>query len=418
MAKFNKYFEAVRYLDSLVNLPIKDYLLDKKDRSFYIARLKWFLNSLDNPHQGFKYVHITGTAGKGTTTATVHQILAAAGKKVGSYYSPHPTTPIERIKVNDKYISPDDFAELIEVIKPKMDLAYKKSPYGRPSYFETFLTIAFLYFKKTKCEYVALEAGLGGTYDATNIITKPIITAITNVDYDHLDILGKTLTKIAADKAGIIKKGSIFLTAEQRPHLLKIFSERCEKLKVPMVKVKIEGDGNNFLAKAIARQLKISEKIINKKYEIKSPCRFETIQKKPLVIIDGAHNPIKLAYLAEKIKSVNCKKLNVIMAMSANKDICASLGKIVPLADQLILTRFLTIKRRSAYIEDLYRLSKKINKNLPIKTYLDPWQALRAGLKITKPGDCLLITGSFFLAGELRTHWIPEERILSNRNSF
>ena len=418
MTKFNKYFEAARYLDSLVNLPIKDYLLDKKDRSFYIDRLKWFLNSLNNPHHGFKYVHITGTAGKGTTAATVHQILALAGKKVGSYYSPHPTTAIERIKVNDKYISPDDFADLMEVIKPKMDWAYKKSPYGRPSYFETFLTMAFLYFKKTKCEYAVLEAGLGGTYDATNVIKKPLITAITNVDYDHLDVLGKTLTKIAADKAGIIKKGSIFLTAEQRPHLLKIFSARCKKLKVPMIKVKTEGDGNNFLAKAIAGQLNISESIINQKYEIKSPCRFETVQKKPLVILDGAHNPIKLAYLAERVKAVSRRKLNVIMAMSANKDLPASLGKIVPLADKLILTRFLTIKRRSAYIEDLTRLSKKINKNLPIKTYLDPWQALKAGLKMTKPGDCLLVTGSFFLAGELRTHWIPEEQILTKRSSF
>lgn len=221
------------FLQGLNNLPLDgDYLVDKHHADRYIKRMRYFLNLIGNPDKGMKLIHIAGTSGKGTVTNMVHEILLASGKNVGSFTSPFVTTPIEQIKVGDAYISPDEFADIVEYLKPFIDVAYTEGPYGSPSYFEIFFSIALVYFQRKKCDWVVLEVGLGGRYDATNVIERPSVTAITNIDYDHTELLGKTLRKIASDKAGIIKSGSAFFTTEQRPALLKIFSSICDEKRV------------------------------------------------------------------------------------------------------------------------------------------------------------------------------------------
>ncbi|MCX6785404.1 MAG: Mur ligase family protein [Candidatus Komeilibacteria bacterium] len=415
---FNKYQQAVKFLESLLNLPIQDYLLNAKDRSVYLERLRYFLNLLGNPHLGFKYIHITGTSGKGTTVNVIQEILTAAGNKTGAYFSPHPTTSIERIKVNSRYIAPAEFAALMEKIKPALARCAKTSPLGLPSYFETFLALAFLYFKQKKCQYVVLEAGLGGTHDATNVILKPLVTAITNINFDHQEILGKTLKKIAVDKAGIIKKGSAFFTAETRKPLLKLLAKKCATTNTPFTMIKSKDDPNVALATAIARYLKIEERYIEQGIKTaKLPCRFEIMQTEPLVILDGSHNPSKLKFLANRLKTIPGKK-NIILGLSGNKDLDNSLKTIVPLADNLLLTRFLMPFRTTADLKHLAVIAKNIKPKLKPQLYLDPYQALEHGLKITKRRDCLIICGSFFLTGELRTHWLTEEQILKKRRSF
>ena len=410
--KLNKYFQAEKFLESLLNLPIRDYLLDRHERSFYVDRLRWFLKLLGEPEKSFKVIHIAGTAGKGTTTNLIHEMLYSAGHSVGSFYSPHPTTSVERIKVGSRLISGDDFSRFVDRLKPKLLEAQINSPYGHPSYFEVFLALAFLYFQEKKCRYVVLEAGLGGTHDATSVIHRPVVSAITNVNYDHMQILGKTLEKIALDKAGVIKRGSIFFTTEARKRLLDIFAKRCEKLKVRMVKV---GGGNQELAVTIARQLKIKEKDIKAGIrKAKLPCRFEIMQTKPLVIIDGSHNPSKMKYLADKLKEVKYRQLNLIIGIAKDKDVKNTLKEIIPLADKVILTRFLMPYRKTADLADMQKISKDLKK-VKLQSFLDPWQALACGLKETKPADCLVITGSFFLAGELRTHWVAKEEIVKKR---
>ncbi|MDP2586844.1 MAG: Mur ligase family protein [Candidatus Komeilibacteria bacterium] len=420
---FADYHQAVNFLESLLNLPIPDYLLKTTDRSIYLKRLERFLAILGNPEKNMKFIHITGTAGKGTTVNCLHQIIQAGGKKVGSYYSPHPTTALERIKVNDLYISPADFSRLTEKIKTALDTTLAKSPFGQPSYFETFLALALLYFKEQKCDYVILEAGLGGTHDATNVIAKPLITAITNIDYDHTEILGKTLSKIAKDKAGIIKRGCQFFTTETKEAQIKIFQAKCDSLgvKYHLVPAKdADINPNLALAQAIADQLGFSQHVIAQGLKsAKLPCRSEVIQTRPLVIIDGSHNPIKLKFLAKKIHSLYPdKKVNLILGMAADKNLEDSLKEILPAVERAIFTRFLMPYRRSADITELARISKKIKPIAPVKVFTDPWQALDYGLKMTKKNELLLITGSFFLAGELRTRWITEEQILKTRSSF
>ena len=416
---FFQYHQAVAFLESIINFPLKEDLLYLKERTFYQPRLLYLLKLLKNPHLGLKYIQITGTSGKGTVVNYLHNILTTAGFRVGSYFSPHPTTTIERIKFKNLYISPKEFSELIEYLKPYLSQAALRSPYGHPSYFETLLALAFVYFKKKKCDYVILEAGLGGENDASNIIPANKLALITNINYDHTQVLGKTLTAIAKEKAGIIKKNSIFLTTETRPLMLKIFQQRCQKVGAKFIPLTISKNPNKTLAIEAAKLLKIKEGYINKGLEIsRLPCRFEIMQTKPIIIIDGSHNPSKMHYLRQKLAKMNYRQLHLLIGMADDKDHYNSLKEIVLLADELYLTRFLMPFRKTAELQKLSQICRKIKPGIPMIATTDPWQALKIAQKKLAKNDCLLITGSFFLAGELRKNWIKEDYILSRRKSF
>ena len=470
MKHFTPYYKAVHCLESLATLPLNaDYLKrNAKDPNIYLERTACLLKLLGDPHRGFRYLHVSGTAGKGSTVAFLHQMLYLSGFRVGSFYSPFATTSIEKIKVNDKLINPLDFAKLTERIK----IAAKKmvnSKFGRPSYFECFFALALLYFKKTRCQWVVLEVGLGGKFDATNIISRSEVSAITNVGLDHTDILGKTLSAIARDKAGIIKPNSHFFTTETRPTLLKIFKEECLKkhTKLHTLSLRAKPDeaerslakrsqpeaghplGGNprinlgiatssrqgrtprndtemnlagpyqlrnvALASAIGRHLKINDKIISQAIaETSLPCRFEIIQTNPLVILDGAHNPLKIKSVMHNLKSLTYKKLCIIFASARNKDARAMTAQLQRAADEIIFTQIKTAERKFRSAAELGKLIPSFKKKI---IEPNPRQALKKALKKLKPQDALLITGSFYLAGELRKHWISEETILRKRKA-
>lgn len=421
MNKFEKYYKAVDFLEGLSNIPIAgDYMIDKNHAEGYLKRMRYFLNLLGNPDRDLRFIHIGGTAGKGTVTNTVHEILNVSGKKVGSFTSPFVTTTIEKIKVGDKYISPDDFADIVEYLKPYIDEAYINGPYGRPSYFELCFALALIYFQQQKCEFVVLEVGLGGRYDATNVIEKPVITAITNIDYDHTELLGKTLNKIAYDKAGIIKKGSVFFTTEQRPSLIKLFNEACKSKGVLLNQLKYQEsykDYNKALSAAVAKHLGIEDKVIARGIKkARLMARFEIMQDEPKVILDGAHNRSKMKTTIQNLKTLNFNRLHVIIGISENKDHISILEQIIPRADSVFFTRFQIKDRKCAHPKELFSISKRyLKKSALSEIYLDPDQALMHALKIAETGDTILITGTFFLAGEMRKHWIPEEVILKKR---
>ncbi len=384
--------------------------------------MKYFLKLLGNPETAFKCVHIAGTSGKGTTTDLVHEMLRAAGKKVGSFTSPSVVAAIEKIKVDDLYISPDDFAGILEELKPLIDRAYATSPYGGPSSFEILLAMAFVYFKKQKCEYAVLEVGLGGRYDATNIINRPLVTAVTMIDYDHTEILGKTLSKIAYDKAGIIKPGSQFFTAETRPAILKIFKDICIKVKADFHQIK---PGDNYrkknidLASAIARALGLKEtQIVSGIKKSRLPCRFEIVSAKPLVILDGAHNPSKMAATKTEVLRRRFKRLFLIIGMANDKDKKGVLKNIIPVSDHVYVTRFQNPERKGAPPLELSRLARQFLKSKAlVSTYIDPNMALQTALKKARANDMILVTGSFFLSGELRRFWRSEESVLRRRKN-
>ena len=174
----------------------------------------------------------------------------------------------------------------MERVKPAIDKAYAKSPYGGPAYFEVLIAMGFLYFKRQKCDWAILEVGMGGRFDATNVIENKQAAIITNIGYDHTEALGRTLTKIAWEKAGIIKKGVKFWTAEQRPHLLKIFAKECRKYGVKFNQVldraKNYNDLNRELVKSAALDLGFNERSVKRGLkDLRLPARFETVQTNP-----------------------------------------------------------------------------------------------------------------------------------------
>ncbi len=424
MNNFERYHDAINFLEGLSNLPLDgDYMIKQRHLGVYLKRMRYFLELIGNPDKGMKYIHITGTAGKGTVTNMIHEILNVSGKNVGSFTSPFVTTSIEKIKVKDSYISPDELADIVEYLKPFIDKAYLTGPYGRPSYFEIFLAIAFIYFKQQKCEYVVLEVGLGGRYDATNVIEKAVATAITTIDYDHTHILGKTLKEIAYDKAGIIKKGSAFFTAEQRPDLIKIFDVICKEKKLKLNQIQYQEnyqEYNKALASEITRSLGVSEQDIKKGIAIaRLQCRFEIIQKRPFVVLDGAHNRSKIRSTIVNLENLIFNKLYLIVGLAENKDDTLILNQIIPLADKVYITRFQTKDRKCAHPKELTERSQKyLKKSARTETFLDPSQALTKALSKAKEDDLVLVTGSFFLAGEMRKKWFPEKWILSKRKNF
>ncbi|MDD4902360.1 MAG: Mur ligase family protein [Patescibacteria group bacterium] len=473
-----KFIAAKKFLESLVNIPGPISFLAKnrgrrrKDkRRFFIKRLRFLLKLLGNPDRNLRFIHLTGTSGKTSTTLLVSSILAAAGFKVGAFVSPHLSSVTERIHLGNKLISARELLEIIERLKPFLSHCAAISPYGCPSFFETMLAAALVYFKNNKCDYVVLEAGIGGSFDATNAIKKSAVQIITNVGLDHTDVLGKTREKIARDKAGIIKPGGKFFTAERDPRICRIFQNICRTKKVPFRRingdykiiandlsgVEFEYEGEKFKTKLVGEHQAANavlafaavKKIVGADLRafkkgiaaVFVPCRLEEmpafakaavdkpafakaaagearqgkkISRQAKVILDGAHNVDKMKTTAEFISKFFYRKLHLVIGLSKNKDAEGILREIVPLADRIYLTRFLHENRKTQFLGKMSQISRKLSKK-KISVFVDPHEALAAAKRSAAKDDLILVTGSFFLAGELRGEWFPEEYILEKR---
>lgn len=423
MKDLERYGKAIAYLDELATLPVKDdYMQGSSRPAVFLKRTAYFLKQLGNPQEDFKYVHIAGTSGKGTVTEMVHDALAASDTRAGSFTSPYVTAAIEKIRVGELYMAPAEFADIVEEFKPHIEAA-KDGPHGRPTYFEIFFAIALVYFKRQKCEWVVLEVGLGGRYDATNVIEHPVVTAVTNIDYDHVHLLGKTLLSIANNKIGIVKKESAFFTIEKRPALLKLFETRCNDVGAKFHALPAQDDyqeNNKRLAGAICRYIGISDSVAMRAIEkSRLPCRFEIMQENPYIILDGAHNPAKIRSTVANLKKLTYDKLHLIIGINALKDASALMKEIVPLADSMYVTSFNRTGIDSAKPEELAQEARTHAKSDALITVCDdPLRALEDATKAAKKNDAVLGTGSFYLCGELRERWYPEEWVLKHRMSF
>ena len=422
MTIFEDYKKSCAFLENLSKLETPLEYMRKRspeDLDKYLMRTQELLDRVGNPEKYMKYIHITGTSGKGTTVALVHAILQEAGYNVGSTSSPATTTTLERIKVNNLYINPQDFSRIVSILKPVILDMYLNSPYGKPSYFDIMLAVALIYFKEQKCDYVILEVGMGGRYDATNVIPHPLVTTITNVHHDHTHLLGNSLDAIAREKSGIIKSGSHFFTTETKPELLDIFQNECKQNDATYHHV-TSGENPNFeLAKNIALFLGIDDKAIERaKSDVSIPCRSEVMQKQPLVILEGAHNVSKVAYSIEKLKKLSYKKLYVIFGAGHTKDAIGMLDLIAPIADSLKLT---IVEKFYGKSFSLKKMKEYLSQNFPeldVSINLESLKALDEIIKKAHPDDAILVIGSLYLAGNIRKKWYSEEYIVQKRQSF
>ena len=425
---FDRYYRAVTYLESLPKIQQPDYLQAVAGRRFFIERFNVFLRALGNPEKKIKhFIHVGGTSGKGSVATMIHEILTHAGYTTGLYVSPYVTTPIEKIKVNTLLIAPDIFARYVEMFSPVIDKLYRHSKYGRPSWFEIYTAIALQYFADQRVDYAVLEVGLGGRFDATNVIPAPIAAVINTVDFDHTDLLGNTLTKIAKEKAGIIKRGSVVYTpSTNHRNVIRVLQTTTKKInaqlhviKPPKTPYSLQLHGkaqqhNAALAAAVGRQLGCSKKAITAGLQAAwLPARFEIIQKKPLVILDGGHNKSKIETVVKNLEHLTYKKLYLIIALTKSRNPAAIFKTLIPKATEIICTRFTASTHHVPYPP--LQLAKKIKTNKPLTVTLDPFRAVRQTLSRAHAGDCVLITGSLYLTGELRTYWRSEAAVLKNR---
>ncbi len=431
---FSKCSDGFQWMESFTNF---EKAPDLTKRGYRLDRMKLLLQCFNNPHDACKIIHIAGSKGKGSTAAFASSILKEASFKTGVYSSPHISDYRERITIDGEFATENVYIDNMNHIKQLIeDDSYLSLPGGSdPTTFELLTLLAFLVFRSVQCDWVVLETGLGGRLDATNLV-DPDIVLLTPIELEHTDLLGETISEIASEKAGIIKKGKPVISSIQIPDALEIFTKRSEELEASFyylpdlysdltTELDLEGtkfsarwkDGfsneatlgllgdfqgeNCSLAIAGVRHAlpKLEEKTINMGISNAFlPGRMEIIGKNPSFMIDGAHTKNSTEKLLNAYKKIFPQEGILIFGSVLGKDV-ESMAEI--LADQfkyVIVSRPGTFKKSEP--EKVYQLFKNINEN----TFLieDAIAAEKKARELANRVLPVLITGSFYMAAEIR----------------
>ncbi|CAN5238888.1 folylpolyglutamate synthase/dihydrofolate synthase family protein [soil metagenome] len=386
------------------------------------GRMKQFMDILGNPQNTLKVIHVAGTSGKGSTCYAISSLLHAHGFKVGLTISPHMIDLRERTQINNQLLSESLYCIYLSELVPAIEKMHK-TKWGAPSYFEITMAHAFYTFAKEKVDYAVIETGLGGRYDASNVVTREDkIAAITRIGLDHMDFLGNTIAKIAEEKAHIIQSKNRVLSVPQDQDAQKVIeriaNEQQASLKFIFIKKNITtsllGDyqhENLSLAIVVVYELAKRDKF-NFEYEIVTNAlmnlhvlgRFEvkTIGNKT-IILDGAHNPQKMeAFTHSLSKQYPDKKFDFLIAFKKEKDYQAMLKFIVPLAQRITVTEFGIVNQGMLGGSDSAANITHVLKKLEYTNYeviSDTEKALKAALQ--HADKILVITGSLYLISNI-----------------
>jgi len=412
-----RYSESMEYLSNLGNSGI----------IFGLENIESILQSIENPHKKLKFIHVAGTNGKGSVSTMLSFILKKAGYRVGKYTSPHLIRFNERITVDEKDINDVELSYIIDYIRKNIvDRGIKR----QFSYFDFTTAVAFEFFYRKKVDIAIIEVGLGGRLDSTNVIF-PILSIITNVAFDHQQYLGYNLEAIAKEKSGIIKERIPVVTgaegdalsvihdiAEKNSSLLYVLGRDFSYEKNKDQNMTYKGKGNplkdiyiNLLGdhqlKNAALALCATELLIDYGYKITNRAiydaflninwqgRLEILQKNPLIILDGAHNPNAVEAISYFIKThYNSKRKILIFGVMADKDYKGMLRELVPEMDVIIFTRPDTDRALSPY--QIAHISEDCIITEDVKT------ALLKAKAVAGEDDLILITGSFYTVGEAK----------------
>ena len=367
--------------------------LEKFGINLGLDRIQLLLEKLGNPHLKFKSIHVAGTNGKGSTCAMIASILQEAGYKVGLYTSPHLFDYRERIKINGKNIPKREFARIMERIRKRIRSRNREET---PTVFEVLTAAAFTYFAEQKVDYAVVEVGMGGRLDATNVVT-PIVSIITNIDLEHTAILGRTLAKVAAEKAAIIKHGVPVITAETKPEALRVIKHNADKNRSLLIQVgsvqeglktNLIGEHQKLNAACAVVAVRLANIAANKQAILRGlkkvswPGRFQVLSRKPLTIVDGAHNPAGIKVLVKTLKQqFPGKKLTFLFGTQEDKDSASMLSLLRPLAKKIVITH-------------------SSHHNAANKDSIELTDALKLSV-----GEDRVITGSLFLVADAFKNW-------------
>lgn len=365
------------------------------------------LRELGLPRAGVKFIHVAGTNGKGSTCAFIHSILKQAGINAGLFTSPHLVHFGERIRDAERLISPDEIEEGIARLR---ELVRDWDPH--PTFFELAFALALDWFAQRGLEWIVLETGLGGRLDATNAVT-PVVSVITPIGWDHMQILGETLAKIASEKAGIIKLGVPFVTQTQEHEALDVLLATARERNAPLTLVTepcelplgLSGPHQRWnaalaLAALRAAGLDLPPKVLEEGLkQVEWPARFQRLRAD--VILDGAHNLDAARVLASAWREqFPNQKATIVFGAVAGKDITAVLHELAPLAAEWHFTHFDSPRAMTA--EELHAILGA--SDVPVHCHPN----LAAALEATREASPRLITGSLYLAGEVIAAFSPD----------
>jgi len=401
------------------------------------------LNALDDPQRGYPVVHVTGTSGKGSTASAVAAILTAAGYRVGLRTSPYLQVATEKLQLGRSLIDAHSFAKMVSrVLDRAASLFAPEQTEPSISYAEVWSVLGYWWFAERRVDIAVVEVGAGGRFDATNVI-DPIVSVITSVGLDHLVTLGPTIADIAWHKAGIIKPGTSVVIGDLPAQAFSVIAEEAERASVDLIRAGSLGGSlppmtpvrrgfqqhNAKVATAVARVLsqrgfEISEAAICTGIEsARLPGRLEWMPGtiNPAVWIDGAHNKDKmLAVTDEAIRLFSGGPLPVIVfGMLRNKDPSPILARLGSAASSIVLTEP-TVRGRESLAADA--LAGAVNASGfvgAIHVELEPEVAVRCAEAIARrDGAAVLVTGSMYLAGQVRRRWFRDQDIVLQRTPW
>jgi len=425
------YQQALDYIYSFI-----DYERVPRPRdaaSYDLRRVEELLGRLDSPHLKAKTVHVAGSKGKGSVAAMIASVLTASGYTTGLFTSPHLHTFNERIRVDGELISEAELASLVKRLKPEVEVVNRKATYGQLTTFELMTALGFAYFKLKGVDFQVIEVGLGGRLDATNVV-QPEVCIITSISFDHTEVLGNTLAEIAAEKAGIIKPNSIVVASPHVDEVARIIEQTCLTCQAELVRVgsdvtwqslgfdssrqslQVEGRLASYelsipllgphqlenAATAVAALEVLAEKgfhisgdsITKGLAQVNWPGRFQVLSRRPLVLVDGAHNPDSARKLKQSLEQYfDFDRAILIIGTSSDKDLAGIVSELVPLFDKVIATHSIHPRAMptASVVAELSRhgVAAAATEDISI--------ALPLALTLAGEKDLICVTGSLFV---------------------
>lgn len=427
------YSAALQYLESLITRNP----LSRPYQEVKLARMRGLLDRLGNPHRRLRSVLVAGTKGKGSTAMMIAEMLRAQSIRTGLTIKPHLVDYRERIRVDGEMIPPADVVRLVDSVRPAIEAA-RDSDWGAPTYVEATVAMALLYFVQQQVEVAVVEVGIGGRLDATNVL-DPLVSIITPISYDHTEILGTTLTAIAREKAGIIRRHGLVASAPQPEEAGEVIAEVCAAQSARLVRVDRDVEvllhrssldgveatlrglrgtypvrvpllGRHQAANAATavaavellaeHDLAVSPEAVQRGLAaVRWPARVELVDTRPYTVVDVGHNPASMTALCATLTELlGGRRLVLVFGILATKDYRAVTALVAPLADLVITTT-----PDNPHALPASALAEEVRRFTPhVVAIADRREAIGHARARVGPEDVLVITGSFYLVGEAR----------------
>ncbi|HET9029476.1 MAG TPA: folylpolyglutamate synthase/dihydrofolate synthase family protein [Candidatus Aquilonibacter sp.] len=429
------YAAAQNYLVGTINETVS------RRMPYRLDRMRAFLNELENPQARYPTVHIGGTSGKGSTSMMVAAMLQAAGKRVGLHTKPHLRSMTERARINGLAISEEAFAATLERMMPAIEATAATA--GRPTYYETLLALAFVYFAEQAVDVAVIEVGLGGRLDGTNVIV-PLVSAITSVGFDHMDVLGETIEEIAAEKAGIAKSGVPFVLSIEDASARAVVEAHAGETGAPVVDVlattaiediSLQRDGQSFtiatpearyaistpvlgefqrsnaatsirIAETLPSHMRPSSAHVEQAFaSLAIPGRMEFYPGHPSLLFDIAHNAEKADHLVRSLREhFPDRHFTFVVAIGESKDAREIIRTFASIPANFIFTSFEIPGRTAAKPSRLAAVAEAFGSWG--RVVQDPLEAVSIARRMANADEIIVVTGSTFIVAEVRSWWL------------